>query len=198
MNIIDPDSGSSGRAKSYDITEVLLKPIGRMLSTGDQAATVDRLFKSEHVKDLRLIIVFALTGLLAVFVFGFPGSFLYSWVVHEKYSSSQIVFSALRGFAAFYAPMLGIFGAVLAWAYQAGSARLGVVDLFACEIDTLCRVALVVDSVPRSIETFQRGSPGRNGGANSRHLLAASLPRRTTSLSSRTIYGTCKHWKRGS
>ncbi len=46
---------------------------------------------------------------------------------------------------------------MLAWTYQTGSARLGVVDLFACEIATLCRVAAVVDMVPRYIALFYAG-----------------------------------------
>ena len=167
MSTVDRVSGSSARAKSDDIPKRLLEPIGRVLRTGDPAATVDRLFVSEHVKDLRLIIAFALVAVLVVLVFGFPGSLAYAWVFHDEHWSSQVIFSALRGFVAFCTPVLGIFGAVLAWAYQEGSARLGIVDLFACEIDTLCRVALVVDSVPRSIETFQHALLGRNGAGNS-------------------------------
>jgi hypothetical protein len=167
MSIIDAVPGNCGRAKPDDIPKWLLEPIGRLLRTGDPAATVDRLFVSEHVKDLRLIIAFALIALLVALVFGVPGSLAYSWVFHDKHWSSQVVFSALGAFLAFYTPMFGIFGAVLAWAYQAGSARLGIVDLFACEIDTLCRVALVADSVARSIETFEHCLPGRNGAANS-------------------------------
>ena len=46
---------------------------------------------------------------------------------------------------------------LLAWTYQAGSARLGVVDLFACEIATLCRVAAVIDMVQRYIDLFHTG-----------------------------------------
>ena len=34
--------------------------IARRLQTGDPAATVDRLFNSQHVKDLRLIVAVAL------------------------------------------------------------------------------------------------------------------------------------------
>jgi hypothetical protein len=33
--------------------------------------------------------------------------------------------------------IVSVGGGVLAWTYQTGSARLGVVDLFACEIATL-------------------------------------------------------------
>ena len=50
---------------------------------------------------------------------------------------------------------------MLAWTYQAGSARLGVVDLFACEIATLCRVSAVVEMVQRYVDLFQRGPQAR-------------------------------------
>jgi hypothetical protein len=167
MSIVNHVPGNHARPKLDDIPKCVLEPIRRVLRTGDPADTIDRLFVSKHVKDLRLIIAFALVAVLAVLLFGLPGSVAYAWVSHDKHWSPQVAFSALPGFVAFCAPVLGIFGAVLAWAYQAGSARLGIVDLFACEIDTLCRVALVVDSVPRAIGAFQQGLPGRNSTANS-------------------------------
>jgi hypothetical protein len=167
MSIVNHVSGNCAAAEPDDIPKRLLAPFGRVLCSGDPAETIDRLFVSKHVKDLRLIIAFALIAVLAVLFFGLLGSFGCAWFVRDNdWSSQRAVFSALRGFVAFWAPVLGIFGAVLAWAYQAGSARLGIVDLFACEIDTLCRVALVVDSVPRSIGVFQNGSPARNGAGN--------------------------------
>jgi hypothetical protein len=61
--------------------------------------------------------------------------------------------------------VLGVFGAIVAWAYQAASARLGVVDLFACEIGTLCRVSLVADVATVLVNTYndagQKVHPGR-------------------------------------
>ena len=51
------------------VVRLLLK-IGRHLQTGDQAATIDRLFNSKHVKDLQLIVAVALTILTLVFAFG--------------------------------------------------------------------------------------------------------------------------------
>jgi len=60
-------------------------------------------------------------------------------------------------FITYFAPVLAAFGATAAWIYQTGSARLGVVDLFACEIDTLCRVAAIVDAVGRYVRDFDRG-----------------------------------------
>jgi hypothetical protein len=43
---------------------------------------------------------------------------------------------------------------VMAWAYQTGSKRLGVVDLFACEIATLCRVGTVVEFIPNMVAQY--------------------------------------------
>lgn len=147
MRIVEGVSGSSVRAKSGDIPKRLLAPIRWILRTGDPAATMDRLFVSQHVEDLRLVIAFASVAVILIL-------FIES-------------VARVASFLTFFTSVLGVYGAVLAWAYQAGSARLGVVDLFACEIDTLCRVALVMDSVPRSIESFQHALPGRSGAGNS-------------------------------
>ena len=154
----DRVSGSSSRAKSDDLPKRFLEPFGRILGTGDPAATIDRLFKSQHVADLRLVIAFAAIAVIFLFVLGVVLSII--WIPYGHWD-------LIRGFWAFFAPALGVFGAVLAWAYQAGSQRLGVVDLFACEISTLCRVVTIVDGVGRSIETFERGLPKRSGAANS-------------------------------
>jgi hypothetical protein len=53
-------------------------------------------------------------------------------------------------------------GAGLTWAYQVGSARLGVVDLFACEISTLCRVAAALDTVRGHVGRFKEGPQANN------------------------------------
>jgi hypothetical protein len=61
-------------------------------------------------------------------------------------------------------------GWIMAWVYQTGSKRLGVVDLFACEIVTLCRVGTIMDVVPRLIAAHQnltasaRGEPPNASG----------------------------------
>ena len=83
----------------------------------------------------------------------------------------SIVHGVLVGLGDFLktsAAALGVIAAVIAWAYQRGSARLGVVDLFACEISTLCRVATVVDSAKRYIDEYSQGGMApepRPGGA---------------------------------
>jgi hypothetical protein len=159
MTTVDRIFGSSVKAKSDDIPKRLLEPLGRVLRTGDPAATVDRLFASQHVTDLRLIVAFAFVTVVLVFGIGVLLSLANVRIAHPDWKSLPVVFSALGSFLAFFTPVLAVFGAVLAWAYQAGSARLGIVDLYACEIDTLCRVATVVDSVRRWIEIFQHGLP---------------------------------------
>ena len=115
MSISEAVSGNSGRGKSDDIPKGLLEPIGRLLRTGDPAAT-------------------------------------------------------------------------------------GIVDLFACEMDTLCRIVLVVGSVPRSIETFKHGLPGRNGGVNSvsptRHFTSEEnyFPV-FASYCTRSLASPSRHWR---
>jgi hypothetical protein len=176
-----------------------LYSIAFRLRTGNQAATLDRLLSSRHVKDLQLIVAVAFTVLALVFLFGLPlivGNELLSpapstvqlevankaisevpspipIVVEYKpispTSSSvgtiifdrtmyllRALFAGTGKFFAFFVPVLGVVGAVIAWAYQSGSARLGVIDLFACEISTLCRVATVVDTARRYAGKFDQ------------------------------------------
>jgi hypothetical protein len=42
-------------------------------------------------------------------------------------------------------PAVPIYGGIVAWAYLSAATRLGVVDLFACEICTVCRVSAAFD-----------------------------------------------------
>jgi len=143
---------------------------GERIKTGDPAATLDRFFVSKHVKDLRVIIEVTLFAVMVVFVLGLLLSFEHEWnkivapdpPAHGPPAVSgwayfELYFihlgsATLQSFLTFFGPAIAVFGAVVAWAYQAGGARLGVVDLFACEIDTLCRVGTVLDIVPHLIE----------------------------------------------
>jgi hypothetical protein len=52
-------------------------------------------------------------------------------------------------------PAITIYGAIVAWAYLSASKRLGIVDLFACEISTLCRVGTIFDVGKRYVAMFQ-------------------------------------------
>jgi hypothetical protein len=146
------------------LADQLLRPIAALLRTGEPAATVDRLFDSQHVKDLRLIIAVAFAAVVLV---GVGGALL----VAENVASnepirewSHLLMTGAASFFTFFAPVLAAFCAVVAWTYQAGSARLGVVDLFACEISTLCRVVTVMDTVRRYVEKFAHGPPAQFPG----------------------------------
>jgi hypothetical protein len=50
--------------------------------------------------------------------------------------------------------VLAALGGIIAWCYKAGNARLGIVDLFACEIGTLCRICTIVNMVRNCIEAY--------------------------------------------
>ena len=53
--------------------------------------------------------------------------------------------------------VLGIALGAVGWAYQAANTRFGVVDLFAAEIATLCRVSAVSEFIPNSIRRYYAG-----------------------------------------
>jgi|SRR5271168_3462967 len=173
--------------RASDITKRLLKPIARWLQTGDPAATVDRLFSSQHVKDLQLINAVAFGAVLLICVIGLLSSFenevLSQWpnikTRHSDWIFLHLLFVALGNFLTFFVPVLAVFGGVLAWAYQVASARLGVVDLFACEISTLCRVAAVVDTVRRYVDKFDQGPAVEDAGTGGPQVLVV---RRTGGL----------------
>ena len=52
-------------------------------------------------------------------------------------------------------PAITIYGAIVAWAYLSASKRLGIIDLFACEIKTLCRVGTIFDVGKRYVAMYQ-------------------------------------------
>jgi hypothetical protein len=157
----------TSRRRVPPVVRFLLQPIARRLKTGDPAATVDRLFSSHHVGDLQLIIAVGFGAVLVVFFGGlllaFESEVVNQWPAIKNHHSDWIFvhvgFIAMGKFLTVFAPVLAAFAAVLAWSYQVGSARLGVVDLFACEISTLCRVATVVRSVRRYVDRYNRGPP---------------------------------------
>ncbi len=156
----------------------LLRRIGRGIKTGDPAANLDRFFESEHVKDLRAIVSLSLIGVLLVFAIGL-GLSLESrlqeivakspkgwWALTHWRLLLHVLSRTAADFLTFFGPVLAAFGVVVAWAYQTATARLGVIDLFACEIGTLCRVATVLDTVTRLSERFGHAPAPASGGAS--------------------------------
>jgi hypothetical protein len=55
---------------------------------------------------------------------------------------------------------LTISGTIIAWTYLTASARLGIVDLFACEISTICRVSTIVDVATRYVDQYRKPANG--------------------------------------
>ena len=132
------------------IANACLAPLKWVLWTNDPHATLDRLFVSPHVKDLRLIAAFSLFVLYAIAL---------AIVLDISFQPQLRGWSTASRLLAFLGPTLAVVAAVLGWVYQTGSARLGVVDLFACEICTLCRVAAVNDTVRHHVVQFREGVP---------------------------------------
>jgi hypothetical protein len=123
----------------------------RQLKRDKESATLERLTTSRHVADLRLI--FSCTVLIMTTAITLAVLLSY---MHESLANPQVgwdawVFSALVDCGGFIGAVGAVGCGVLAWTYQTGSARLGVVDLFACEIATLCRVTVVADTVQHFI-----------------------------------------------
>jgi hypothetical protein len=142
-----------------------LRFIGRRVLTGDAHATVDRLFVSRHVNDLRLILAASWIAVIVILILG-PVVSVWAQAVTQWHDIDtrksdwiflRIALAGLANFGVFVTPALAVFGGILAWAYQVGSARLGVVDLFACEISTLCRITTVLDTVRRLVDKCNLG-----------------------------------------
>ena len=145
----------------------VLSPVAilRQLRSGKESSTFERLGRSRHVADLRLIfsvtVILMIVGVIAALAFCFEYQVVSNWKeLHGSTSDWPWVrqaFAAIVASGPFVGAIFILGGGVLAWTYQAGSARLGVVDLFACEIATLCRVGAVVDMVQRYVDLFETG-----------------------------------------
>jgi hypothetical protein len=101
------------------------------------------------VRDLKLIAGTAawiiLSGVVTIF-----GVFIY-----DLLGNHNLVVEVIGKFVATIGTLIGIGAVVVAWVYRTASVRLGVVDLFASEITTLCRVGTIVDIAQRSVAAFE-------------------------------------------
>jgi hypothetical protein len=137
----------------------------RQLRQSGESSTFERLGRSRHVADLRLIfsvtVIIMIVGSIFALVFCFEREVMTSWKdvkeSHGDWIWARLLFNAVADSGAFVGAIGAVGCGVLAWTYQTGSARLGVVDLFACEIATLCRVAIVVEMVQRYVALFDSG-----------------------------------------
>jgi hypothetical protein len=130
------------------------------------ASTFVRLLTSEHVKDLQLIgecaIAFWLIAVSATIVNGIGLRLVWEEHDHDLHAIlamiipnletiwTKFITKVIQDHAILGAVTAGA-GLVLNWVYQTGSKRLGVVDLFACEISALCRASFVVDFATLSV-----------------------------------------------
>src|SRR6516225_10006508 len=139
--------------------------IVRQLRRNKESSTFERLGRSRHVADLRLIfsvtVILMIIGAIAALAFSFENEVMNDWpALHGSQSIWPWVrhaFAASIAGGTFIGAICALGGGVLAWTYQAGGSRLGVVDLFACEIATLCRVVAVSEVVQRYIGLFENG-----------------------------------------
>jgi hypothetical protein len=114
------------------------------------AETFDRLLHSMHVKDLHWIInVSAIAAAVSIIVI------CVIWVI-EHFTVTDPSKALVPGSAllAGLGAVLAGFGGISAWCYQTGSSRLGMVDLFACEITTLCRICTINGLADSCIAAF--------------------------------------------
>jgi len=129
------------------------------LTAEESASTLFRFFRSEHVIDLRLIA--KLARYLLFFYFLFVLAIAWDSIsipilpdnttLHPK---THLVLLYFKMLAQYFGPAVPIYGAIVAWAYMAAETRLGVVDLFACEISTTCRVGTIFDIGKRYVAMY--------------------------------------------
>jgi hypothetical protein len=118
----------------------------------DSESTFFRFFRSKHITDLQRLAQWA-TFLLLLFV---PILTLAMWgdAVGIDRKADHEQFGVLKLVLTYFGSAFAAYGALLSWAYLSASSRLGVVDLFACEIITLCRVGLTFDIGKHYVEQY--------------------------------------------
>ena len=160
------------------------------LSAAESASTLYRVFRSKHVRDLKLILTIALIVCLShvslVLLIGLINAVNFFLFTPEQstplanliyiYSPPKAplpkweqVFIALSEYISFMfryiGPGIPIYGIIIAWAYQSASKRLGIIDLFACEIGTLCRVGTIFDIGKRYVDGYFNPEKSASSGA---------------------------------
>jgi len=152
----------------------------KMLTQDEGASTFIRLFKSRHVSDLQLIFWASCIGMI--------GGSIFVFIWHRWVDPTGVI-----GSTALITAIVGTGCGVLTWVYQTGSARLGVVDLFACEIATICTVVAVTEAAPLFVQMYrdppslstkfssqEHYSPIFDNNAKDLHVLEARVVERVT------------------
>jgi hypothetical protein len=168
------------------------------LTKDEAASTFFRFFRSKHVDDLRLIVkitvlIFTIHVILVIIlaiIMGFSDTSIVSTIDSEVSRATPDVLKVksdvskatpwLESFKfafAYIGPALPIYGAIIAWAYLSASGRLGVVDLFACEIATLCRVGTLFDVGQRYVDMMDGDGSKKPATGSTRKGPAAGTTR---------------------
>ena len=106
---------------------------------------------SRHINDLRFILLFSLVFVLICVIV------IVSQVGYKDFLSKLLTLHLDYGLAG----LLAAFSAVAVWCYQSASARLGAVDLFACEIATICRVITVSQTPSHLVRLYDNPPPSK-------------------------------------
>ena len=148
----------------------------RELSDKEGASIFVRMIQSKHLVDLQLIA-------FAIFIITFVVIFLavFGALYHTYFSSNWKIYSlSHNGFAWWRLPRyigdslsvaipiiggyLALAAAVLAWCYRSGNERLGIIDLFASEITSLCRVCTVNKLTESCVASAESSNLGARAG----------------------------------
>jgi hypothetical protein len=130
----------------------------RQLTESGPPSTFVRLLTSNHLAELQrialpcLMILYLLLIVLFVNLFGpIPWAGLAMTADERKIAAGVVAATA----------------AALNWTYQTGSKRLGVIDLFACEISAIARMTLIADSAVAQVRVAMLEHGGQDTEADS-------------------------------
>ena len=131
------------------------------LTEEEAASTLFRFFRSKHVVDLRLI-VFTILWLLGIYIFLIILGLVDLYMRRELEPELAVKLIGTP---------VGIAGLIISWAYKAASRRLGIIDLFGCEIGTLCRVGTIYDIGTHYVRMYERRAGAKDDTAEKRDSL---------------------------
>jgi hypothetical protein len=178
-----------------NLLRAMRSPSNVQLTKDEAASTFFRFFRSKHVDDLRFIVktaFFCFVAFCAVVIIAQASTAaMQTWwpptasvtaqgpgatetesfkvkLVSEPRRWWDAWLDALKGGLTYIGSALPVFAAIIAWAYLSASARLGIVDLFACEIATLCRVGTLFDIGQRYVGMIKEkpAEPDKNAGTH--------------------------------
>jgi hypothetical protein len=138
------------------------------LTAKEAASTFFRFFRSKHVVDFRFIIATAIILLVILIILVIVAGF-----IDAKTSSRFLTSEFIKFVFTYFGSAFTICGAIVAWAYLSASARLGIVDLFACEISTLCRVGSIFDIGKHYVDQYDT-SPSENRGVTGKRAAGSA------------------------